>query len=409
MFANVLSEAVSLGIIDLTHLQGIVEMKKEDLYLKNHAFSIWQGKNGKWYTYLPSANGRRLVKKSSEEDLKAAIVSFYKEEDKKDSLTFIDVYHEWREFKDKLVDGNSVAKYETDERRYFTDPFFSRRIDIYIEDEIMVQIRTMIDEKKLCKSATKSLVGYIKNTFTFALRKGYIQKDPCAFITPKVFNKYCYASKRSAKSQVIERADIGKLNDIFKEDYLKRPWYMPTYAVEMASLTGMRVGELSALRWDHVLSDYILVDSSEKYKRKSKEYCVESTKNDKIRAFPLTDELKDLLRRIRLAQEEYVGKSEWIFADENGRIHAPVISSCIKNKCRMLGITERGIHAYRKTLNSAMRANGVPSVVAASIIGNSVEVNDKYYTYDVATIKEKSLAVSQALKVIKGNQAAMLG
>lgn len=394
MFSSLLNEALALGIIEAANLTEQIAMKK-------HENKIWQGKNGSWYTYLQEGEKRRLVKKSTEEKIKETLIAYYN----KKKLLFIDVYHEWRTYKDKMVDENSVAKYETDEMRYFSnDPFFRKRIDMYIEDELNVHIKEMIDEKKMCKSAVKSLVGYIKNTFTFALRKGYIAKDPCAFITPKVFNKYCYASKRSMKTQVIDRADMASLNDIFKEDYQKQPWYMPTYAVELASLTGMRVGEISALRWDHVFSDYILVDSSEKYKRKSKEFCVESTKNGKDRVFPLTDDVKELLDRIKVAQITHVGESEWIFADENGRIHAHVISSCLKNKCKMLGITERGIHGLRKTLNSTMRANGVSSAVAASLLGNSVEVNDKYYTYDVATIEEKSRIISDATRVIKGNQ-----
>ena len=389
-----LSEALALGIIDFANL-------KEQVAMAKHEFKIWQGKNGSWYTYLPDDDGRRLIKKSSEKKIKEAISSYYNRRSK----TFIEVYHEWREFKDKLVDENSVAKYETDERRYFKgDPFFTRPIDIFIEDELIVHVKEMIEEGRLCKAATKSLVGYIKNTFTFALRKGYIQKDPCAFITPKVFHKYCYVSSRSKKPQVIDREDLSLLNYIFKEDYIKQPWYMPTYAVELASLTGMRVGEISALKWDHVFSDYILVDSSEKYKRKSKEFCIESTKNQKVRCFPITDEIRDLLDKVRKAQETYIGTSEWVFANEEGRIHTHVISSCLKNKCKMLGITERGIHAWRKTLNSTMRANGVSSVVAASLIGNSVEVNDKYYTYDVATMQEKSRIISEATRVIKGNQ-----
>ena len=34
----------------------------------------------------------------------------------------------------------------------------------------------------------------------------------------------------------------------FQKDHEKKPNYIPTYAIEFASLTGMRVGEISALR-----------------------------------------------------------------------------------------------------------------------------------------------------------------
>ena len=87
--------------------------------------------------------------------------------------------------------------------------------------------------------------------------------------------------------------------------------------------------------------------------------------------------------------------SEWVFSNENGRIHAPIISSCIKNKCRQLGIDEKGIHAFRKTLNSKMRCSGVSATIAASLLGHTEEVNEKYYTFDVSSLKEKNDIVTK--------------
>ena len=89
---------------------------------------------------------------------------------------------------------------------------------------------------------------------------------------------------------------------------------------------------------------------------------------------------------------------EWVFANENGRIHAPVISSCLKNKCKQIGITEVGIHAYRRTLNSKMKCDGVSTTVAASLLGHTEEVNDKYYTFDVTDIKNKATIVAHINK-----------
>lgn len=85
---------------------------------------------------------------------------------------------------------------------------------------------------------------------------------------------------------------------------------------------------------------------------------------------------------------------EWVFADENGRIHAPIISSCSKNKCRQIGIIEKGIHAYRRIVNSKMRCNGVSVTVAAALLGHTEEVNENYYTFDVSSLAEKTKIVA---------------
>ena len=80
---------------------------------------------------------------------------------------------------------------------------------------------------------------------------------------------------------------------------------------------------------------------------------------------------------------------EWVFANEKGRIHAPMISSCLKNKCRQAGISEKGIHAIRKTVNSKMRCHGVSATIAASLLGHTEEVNEQYNTFDVSDLRKK--------------------
>ena len=51
--------AIKNGIIDRTEVQKQIEMKKRSEILKNHPYSIWQGTNGKWYTYLPDKTKSR--------------------------------------------------------------------------------------------------------------------------------------------------------------------------------------------------------------------------------------------------------------------------------------------------------------------------------------------------------------
>lgn len=44
------------------------------------------------------------------------------------------------------------------------------------------------------------------------------------------------------------------LYEIIKRDHISKPNYILVYAVELASLTGMRVGELSGLVWENINS-----------------------------------------------------------------------------------------------------------------------------------------------------------
>lgn len=76
------------------------------------------------------------------------------------------------------------------------------------------------------------------------------------------------------------------------------------------------------------------------------------------------------------------------FLNENGRVHAPMISSCSKNKCRQVGNSEKGIYAFRRTVNSKMRCEEVSAT--AALLGHTEDVNERYYTYDISGIEEKT-------------------
>lgn len=395
---DILKYAVENGIIDLSYVQDKIEMNKREEILKKHPWHIGEGKDGKWRTYLPDEKkGRKMIKRNSQSDLEDAVVKFYKELEGKDKpKTFEDTYWHWRSIQDALVMENSISKYNTDYKRYFKNTDFSKKeIREITEEDIKVFIVERVKSLNLCKKACKTLFGYISNTINSARINKLICENPMEFLKASQFYKYCTEIHKPPEKAIISDEDMKKLYQRIYADHQEHPEYIPTYAVEFATLTGMRVGEISALKWDCIMDDYIIVNKSEKYNRIKKEYFIDKTKNRKERIFPLTDEIRSLLRRIKSVEIEYGYICEWVFANANGRIHAPVISSCSKNKCQQIGIDEKGIYAYRKTLNSKMKCCGVSTIVAASLLGHTEDVNEKYYTFDISSLKEKTEIISQ--------------
>ena len=63
----------------------------------------------------------------------------------------------------------------------------------------------------------------------------------------------------------------------------KRPYYMPSYAIELCVLTGMRVGEVAPLEWSDITSDFIKVEKSKKLNRRTKTYFIDTSKTGKKR------------------------------------------------------------------------------------------------------------------------------
>lgn len=392
-----MQELEKYGIINKSDvLEQLEKMKTQEL-LNKHTYEIWEGKDGKWRTYLPDfKKGRRLIKKTKRENVEKEIINYYKKEEQDKVKTFKDCYLHWRSVHDELVSDNSVYRYETDYKRYFDKTKFENMemTDIK-EDDITLFMLNKIRELKLCQKACKTLFWYISSVCLNALKNKVIVENPCLFLSANKFYQYCTVHERKREKVLVSDYEMNMLFEQIYDNYNNQPEYIPTYAVHMAVLTGMRVGEISALTWDSIYDNFILIEKSEKYNRKTKEYYVADTKNKKVRKFPLTDEIKSLLDKVKRVEMENGYLTKWVFSNEDGRVHAPVISSCVKNKCRQLGIEEKGIHAFRRTLNSKMRCNNVPAVIASEIMGHTESVNDEYYTYDITDMNTKRDIISQ--------------
>lgn len=392
--ATDLQFALENGIIDSARLQEQIDMKRNEEILKRHPYKVYQGKDGRWETYIfDEEKKRRLIKRKKRDDLMKFLIDLY---DDKQLMTFEQNYVLWREYHDQMISDSSVTKYDSDRLRYFAGSRFEKLpINKVTSDDVEVFIKERVDSLQLCQAACKTLYHYIENTLDFAVRHGYIDKNPMIFMEAKQFYKYCYDSERSRKEKTISEEKAMLLQERFEEDHKKKPFYIPLYAVELAALTGMRVGEIAALTWDCVFDTYILVDKSQKFNAKSKEYYIDRTKNQKIRRFPVTDAIKRLLDVVKDVEDARGWHTEYIFSGENGPLTFRVISSCLKNKCRQVGIDAFGIHAYRRTVNSMMAKNGVPTSIRAELLGHSKEVNERYYTFDVSTMSDKSSIIAQ--------------
>ena len=209
------------------------------------------------------------------------------------------------------------------------------------------------------------------------------------YIKAKHFYKYAVEPVMRAEDRTLSGEELRALDECLESGIEKNPRYLPNYAVKLAILTGMRVGELAALKWEHIHDGLIIVKDSEKHDRETGKYFIETTKTGRERFIPLTKSIEDLLKRIKKVQLNAGYVSEFVFGTPDGNIHASALSDCAIHRGQQAGIGKNSIHALRRTLNSNMRCNGVSATVASSILGNTEEVNNNNYTYDITDIEDK--------------------
>jgi len=413
-----LKYAVENGMIDLSYVQEQIEMNKRKELLGKHPYKIWEGKDGKWYTYLPDGEGRKLKKRTTQKAIEDEVIEYYSKEVKKQSKLnkekeildnrFDNNFVLWKNKQIAYgVSSNTISKYEYDYKRFFQGTEFEK-VDIrnVTEEDITVFMVSRIKELNLKEKAGKALWGYLTGVFRSAKINKRILDDPCQYVDVKSFFRLYNRDMKPDESRILNDIEIEKLMEIIIMDHKKNPSYMPSYAVELSLYTGMRAGELAGLKWKNVLirERVLLISESEKYDRINKVYFMSSTKTYKSRRFPISDEMLLFFQNLKSVQEVYGCYEGYVFSTNAGNVHCKTISDCIRNKCIQADIPVKGIHSVRRTVNSKMRCSGVPSTVAASLLGHTEEVNNTNYTYDITNMDYKMEIVEKINGSIKGNQ-----
>ena len=147
---ELLNFAVQNGIIDLNDVQDKIRMNERQKYLKMHENEIWQGKDGKWRTYLPdrAIGKRKLIKRTTEKSIKNVVVEFYKSEEQEPLIK--DVFEKWMNQKldYREIKKQSYDLYWTDYNRFFknryVDNFENQKICYITENDLEDFIKTKI-------------------------------------------------------------------------------------------------------------------------------------------------------------------------------------------------------------------------------------------------------------------------
>ena len=381
--------------INLSHVREQIEMKKREEILHKHKNEVWRGKDGYWRTYLPTLDGKRkLVKKKKKEDLDEVVIEYW---GSTVGNTFKERYDVWIERQSACGrSDNTIYRYETDYKRFFKgDPFANLDIRNITEEHISEFILRLLQRKDIPWRALQSMFGYINGVFEKSVKDKVIAKNPCVYVDLPIFRKHCKDPKPKTKE---ERTLSAKERKMLAEK-MESDETITRDAVLLSLYTGMRVGELSGLMWEDIdeKSGIMTIQRSEKHNQKTDEFYVEGTKNDKVRYIPITCKINWVLNRIKAYHEEHGTFGEYVFMDENGRIHARNISNCARRHTmneEYSGV--KSIHAIRRTLNSNMRCAGVPSPIAASMMGHTERVNEANYTYDITEVEERRKIMQSA-------------
>ncbi len=201
--------------------------------------------------------------------------------------------------------------------------------------------------------------------------------------------------KKDAKEKAFSEEEIKTMADEIQKRiemwFGKGKIYTTGYMFILATVTGLRIGELCSLKKEDVNFNekYIHVHAQQLEEKDGDGFgYVDHTKNEKNgslggRYVPLTDNVCELLQELFEKQQQFGIKSEWVFCNENGDwIRHTQYSQFLRRLSKKFGYGITNNHAIRMYFNSyKLVPLGVEAPERAKMLGHSIEVNLKHYSF----------------------------
>lgn len=160
--------------------------------------------------------------------------------------------------------------------------------------------------------------------------------------------------KEDKKPEILKLDEIRLL--LSEARARSHPWF---HVWGLALLTGMRNGELFALKWSDIDLDKRLMTVQRSYNKRNKEF--KSTKAGYWRSVPISSELHGLLLELKNNHEFVLPRMEaWIQGQQ---------AKVLKSFCREIGIPEIKFHTLRACFATQLISDGVEPIKVMKVCG----------------------------------------
>lgn len=395
---SALNYAIQNGILDLDVIKSNIDMAKRKEYLEKHNSKIWQSTDGKWYTYLPDYfKGKKLIKRSSKQELENAIVNHYKKE--KLEPTLENAFNLWIEEKFKLneIKKGSYDRYKNDFKRFFKDEELKDvKVECITEKMLDDFIRKKLINSKLSSKAYSGLRTILIGVFKYCKRNDYSK------ISISTFFKDIDISKSSFKKVV-----KSKESQIFTEEeipiiisWLKNHPCVMNYCIVLAFQTGLREGELAGLKFSDINNTTIHIQRQEiRYKEDGKKSVrkdiVDYTKTEAgNRYLIIPPQALETIAMIKKLNPD----GEFLMMDKGRKLHAQSMNDYLYKACDGCNIPRRSMHKIRKTYGTILIDSGAEDSLVMSQMGHSdITTTRKYYYFSNKSFEHNKNQISKAI------------
>ena len=389
---EILRFIINIGIIDISDVQNSIEAMKREELLKKHPYKIWQGKDGKWYTYMPdNQKGRILKKRTTQKAIEDIVIQYLKME--AENPTIREVFKEWNDRRLELKKISNATHLRTTQvfNRHYQE-FGDRRIKSIDADNIGEFLEQQIPRYNLTAKAFSNL-----KTVTRGFLKRAKKRKLITFNVEELFQEID-TSETDFKKVIKEDYE-----EVFSEEemttiigYLENNPDMMNLGILLMFVTGARIGEVVSLKHDDFNGNNFKIrrtetrftDENGKYVHVVKEF---PKSQAGVRTAIIPKDYEWLVKAIKL-QNPFC---EYIFVKDGKRISTQAMRMRLKRICQKLDIYHKSPHKIRKTYGSILLDNHIDNKLIMEQMGHTdILCTEEHYHRNRKSVDQKSLILS---------------
>lgn len=372
--------------------------------------SVSQRKDGTWTGRIClgyKENGKQNIKAvygKTESEVKRKLKALQNDAIKYDTvslpkLTFTELLTDWISNKKYELKDSSYDRLENTINNNII-PYMGYLQITSIAPRDVQQHINMLTDKGYSYSTIKKVYNAIYASLKYAFEQDYIRKNPCIGIKlPKQIQR----SKSDIDFFTDEEVDRIVASAIYRYGTGKYK-YKHGYAIIILLNTGLRVGELLALKWSNVDEDkrqlYIEATRGQVKERNGGEYKYvmkdRSTKTQSsCRYVPINDKALEALNYFK----NLGYNNEYVMANsDSGVITYRNLHRVLANILKSNNINHGSLHTLRHTFATRLYKNGVDVKIISELLGHSdISITYDIYTHVIKEQKKKAVDVLDSL------------
>ena len=283
------------------------------------------------------------------------------------------------------IKPSTFQRYEGIYRKYIKNSSIAG-LRVYTISSLQLQQFYNKLSKDFSYSQINTLNTILKIFFNWCIDNGYMLKNPCLKVN----------IKKDSNKNVIEKREVEILTP--KEiktikEYLKDTNFELLFLLDLG--TGLRLGELLALDWNHINLQNKTINVEKSVKEV---YVYDSPETKHIETIFQKPKTKTSIRTITIPNnlvellKIQKNKTVQLFKDENGHpIRGRIVYSRWNSILNTCNIPHKKFHAIRHTYASMLLKNGVDIETVAELMGHSTITITQIYLHSTSDQKQKAV------------------